>query len=134
MEITPQFQTIWNRVENFEVPQDAIRWCPYARKFAKWAATLVETSNQPRLVAVNQAKVLLLDKYFEWRSYVPKGHRNHVGAGGHRCIYQVLEQTYEKLKVIELSLTPPLLFLPPPPPPPPQIAGIFLGGLEDQPP
>jgi len=131
MEINPQFDTIWNRVDDFEVPREAIDWCPFARKFAEWAATLIETSKESGVVSVNQAKVLLIDKYFEWRSYVPKNHRNRVGLGGHRCIYHVFEQAYEKLKILELSLTPPLLFLPPSPPPPAQIAGIFLGGLEE---
>ena len=129
MNITPEFETIWNRVEDFEVPAEAIEWCSYARKFAKWSATLVESS-QPNVVMVNQAKVLLVDKYFEWRIYVPKSHRNRIGTGGHRCIFHVFEQTYEKLRVMELSLTPPMLFIPPPPLPPPQIGGIFLGNIE----
>ena len=131
MDISPRFETVWNRVDDFEVPREVFEWCPYARKFAEWAASLIETSKEPEVVSVNQAKILLIDKYFEWRSFVPKNHRNHVGSGGHRCIYHVFEQAYERLKVLELSLTPPMLFLPPPPPPPPQIAGIFLGGLED---
>jgi hypothetical protein len=133
MNISPRFETIWNSVDDFVVPRETMKWCPYARKFAEWSASLISVSQEPSLVEVNQAKVLLLDKYFEWRSHVPKSHRNRVGPGGHRCIYHVFEQTYEKLKVIELSLTPPLLFLPPPPPPPPptpQIAGLFLGGLD----
>jgi hypothetical protein len=131
MDIDPRFDTVWNRAGDFEVPKDVIEWCPFARKFAEWAASLIETSKEPELVSVNQAKVMLIDKYFEWRSYVPKSHRNRVGSSGHRCIYHVFEQDYEQLKILELSLTPPLLFLPPPPPPPPQIAGIFLGGMED---
>ena len=131
MELNPSFGTIWNRVDEFEVPREIIEWCPYARKFAEWAASLIQTSTQGDLVRVNQAKILLVDKYFEFRSYVPKSHRNRIGSGGHRCIYHVFEQAYENLRLLELSLTPPMLFLPPPPPPPPQIAGIFLGGLED---
>ena len=132
MHISSDFETIWNRIDNFEVARDAVAWCPYARKFAQWSASLIETSEKPELVTINQAKVLLIDKYFEWRTYVPKSHRNRVGPGGHRCIYHVFEQAYEKLRVIELSLTPPLLFIPPPPHPlpPPQIAGIFLGDVE----
>jgi len=125
--ITPEFETIWNRVDDFDVPHEAIQWCPYARRFAKWSASLIESSQQPSVVIVNQAKILLIDKYFEWRIHVPKSHRNHIGSGGHRCIYHVFEQTYEKLKLIELALTPPLLFLPPPPSPPVQYSGIFLG-------
>jgi hypothetical protein len=124
MDISPRFEDSWNRVKEFRVSEEATKSCPNARKFAKWADKLVSTSQT--LIEVNQAKVLLLDRYFELRNYVPKSHRNRVGPGGHRCIYHVFEQTYEKLKVIELSLTPPLLFLPPPPPPPPQIPSLFL--------
>jgi len=133
MDTETKFETIWNRVDDLDVPREVIEWCPYARKFSEWAASLIETSTQPELVSVNQAKILLIDKYFEYRSYVPRSHRTRIGAIGHHCIYQVFELAYEKLKRLELSLTPPMLFIPPPPLPPtpiPQIAGIFLGDLE----
>jgi hypothetical protein len=127
MDISPRFESIWDGIENLAVPKEATKWCPYARQFAEWAANLISESQRPTLVELNQAKVMLTDRYYEWRSYVPKGHRNRIGPGGHRCIFHVFEQTYQKLKVIELSLTPPPLFLPPPPPPPPQIPSLFLG-------
>jgi hypothetical protein len=56
-----------------------------------------------------------------------------LGIHGHRCIFQVFEDAYEKIRFVELDLTPPTIFLqnePPPVPPlmrPPNIAGIFLG-------
>ena len=128
MDISPRFETIWNRFDDFTIPKDAIQWCPYARKFAQWSATLL-ASHQSDLVEVNQAKVMLFDKYFEWRSLVPRSHRNRIGPGGHRCIFHVAEQTYEKLRLIELSLMPPPWFIPPPPLPPPQIGEIFIGDL-----
>ena len=80
MNLNPRFETIWDRIDDFAVPEEAIKWCPYARKFAEWAATLISTSEQPNLIEVNQAKVLLLDRYFEWRSHVPKSHRSRVEA------------------------------------------------------
>ena len=131
MNITPEFETIWNRVEDFEIAKEVIHWCPYARKFARWSATLIESSQDLNVVIVNQAKIQLIDKYFEWRIYVPKNHRNHIGPRGHRCIYHVFEQTYEKLRLIELALKPPLLFIPPPPSPPVQYSGIFLGEFDE---
>jgi hypothetical protein len=39
-------------------------------------------------------------------------------------------EAYRRLVEIELSITPPMLFVPPPPPPlppPPQLQGIWIG-------
>ena len=127
-----EFNAVWSRFADFEF-QPAVTpgvLCSYAQKFAEWANELLRDTASANVVSVNQAKVLLLDKYFEWHTFVPKNHRRRLDTQGHTCIYQVFKQTYERLKVVELSLTPPLLFLPSPPPappPPPQIAGIFLG-------
>ena len=96
--------------------------CAAAQQFQQWTETLCTSvvkagryDNASAAVAVNQAKLLLLDKYFEWRAAVPKSHRNRTGEG-HTCLYHVFVETYQTLRVIELSLTPPLLFLPPAPP------------------
>lgn len=112
--------------------------CSYARKFSEWIATLPTiTTRRPDIITINQDMVQLLNKFFEWYAYVPKSHREKAGRRcGHTCIFQVFVDAYHTLKVAELSLTPPLLFLPkePPPPPPaspPHIAGIFLGNLDD---
>lgn len=132
------FDSLWNRAEDLELPAEPPDICPFAQKFSEWTTELcANVARQPEIVSVNQAKVLLLDKYFEWRHAVPRSHRNRTGKLGHECIFHVFEQAYERLKVIELALTPPMLFLPapppplPPPPPPPQIAGIFLGELDN---
>jgi hypothetical protein len=138
MDTPANFSSLWNALEEFELPSDqpAVPSCLFAQKFSEWATELcAKVTREPGIVSVNQAKVLLLDKYFEWRSVVPKAHRNRIGKSGHVCIFHVFEQTYLTLKTVELSLTPPMLFVPPPPlapPPPPQIAGVFLGEL-DQP-
>ena len=104
-------------------PQAPPSYCAYADRFRKWTGTLctsvgesVKHDNAKAAVAINQAKVLLLDKYFEWRAASPKAHRNRTGEG-HTCLFHVFDETYRTLRAIELSLTPPLLFLPPAPPP-----------------
>lgn len=100
--------------------------CRYAVQFKLWADTLCD-KHTGAIVDINQAKVLLLDKYYDWKQYVPKPHRKHTGDRGHTCIFHVFEATYKTLRLAELSLNPPLLFLPPAPLPPPQIAGITFG-------
>lgn len=137
MDTSADFFSLWNSLEEFELSREQpdIPSCLFAQKFSVWATELcANTTTDPGIVSINQAKVLLLDKYFEWRSVVPKAHRNRLGKAGHACIFQVFEKTYLTLKAVELSLTPPMLFVPVPslvaPPPPPQIAGIFLGELD----
>lgn len=133
MDSCPSFETIWSKFEDFEFSEMEQNCCDYAAEFSEWADELCSVIDDPDVVAVNQAKVLLMDKYFEWRSIVPKNHRNKTSPVGHLCIFHVFEKAYILLKVAELSLTPPMLFLPPPPPPPPpppQIAGIYLGEFD----
>jgi hypothetical protein len=133
MSSDPAFEQLWHRHDDFEFSEPGPDYCPYAEQFHGWAEALWRTATQrATVVSINQAKVLLLDKYFEWRAAVPKAHRNHLSSStGHTCIFYVFEEAYERLKVVELSLAPPMLFLPEPPPPPPQIAGIFIGNVED---
>ncbi len=114
--------------------------CNFAQRFHEWAGALCNGAYERRnSVSVTQAVVLLTHKYFEWRAYVPNSHRNRLGSRGHVCIFQVFAEAYERLKVLELSLSPPAIFLPPIPaslPPPASttrnIAGIFIG--EEEPP
>lgn len=139
------FEQIWERAHEFQFStEDDVPLCPFAQQFVEWARELSsKVRAKPDLVTINQAKILLIDKYFEWRGIVPKSHRNRIGPGGHQCIFHVFEMTYQGLRAIELSLTPPMLFIPPPPPaptpyipppppPPPQIAGVFIGELDDE--
>jgi hypothetical protein len=132
MRLDGRFSDIWRGVEEFEFkrPEEQPDWCVFAFAFSDWIERLNQeiVTDDPTVVAVNQAKVLLIDKYFEWRSIVPKNHRNRIGEVGHTCIFHVFEQGYERLRAIELALMPPLLFSPPKPAPPP---GLYLGNLEE---
>lgn len=85
--------------------------CDHAEDFSAWAEDLVaKVKTEPDQVAVNQAKVQLIDRYFDWRSTVPKSHRNRISETGHTCIFHVFEKTYQALRAIELSLkTTPLV-------------------------
>lgn len=107
-------------------------YCRDARIYDGWTADLLSTYvyNGPSLVSLTQAKVLLVDSFFDWRSSVPKSHRNRIGENGHFCIFHVFERAMHKIRLAQLTLSPPQLFVPAPPlptPSPPQIAGIFLG-------
>jgi hypothetical protein len=129
------FESLWAEPVTAEEEQPPL--CRYAASFQPWAQTLVEvTLQRSTTVSINQAKVLLLDKYFEWRAVSPKPHRDKMSGSGHVCLFAVFEAAYRRLKEAELSLTPPQLIAPTPPPslpapsPPPPIPGIFLGEEE----
>lgn len=134
------FETMWRRFDDIELSGERTEVCGYARGLLDWAAQALDVSQDASVVTVNQAKVLLLDKYFDYFSIAPKRHRYHFGSKGHICISHIFRRLYWRLKETELSLTPPMLFLPPlpppplPPPPPPapvQIAGIPFGEVID---
>ena len=134
------FNELWQR-HQFELPtrdEGQVNVCVYARTFSIWAEELCLASTQnPSIVTINQNLILLVTKYMDWRTAVPKKHRSYTGSS-HTCIFHIFETAYNRLKVLELALTPPMLFLPPPPPPPPappppsQIAGVFLGELDEE--
>jgi len=120
-------------------PQMTPPLCSSAEQFQPWTEEVCRNTEQARtLSAVNVAKVLLIDKYFEWRTFVPRKHRTIGGAGGHTCIWHVFESAYRRIKIVELTISPPPLtppqplLLPPAPPAPPQIAGIFIGEIGDE--
>lgn len=140
MSDNPSFESLWNSHADFgQHQQDAEvpKICSYAKKFQEWATKLCsDATSSYHQVAINQAKIFLVDRYYEWRTVVPRDHRYYIGgarAGAHICIFQVFEDAYGQLRLAELGIDPPLLSLPAPPPPPepppppPQIAGIFLG-------
>lgn len=116
--------------------------CPYARQFERWTEDLSERLLEDgTVVSINQAKVLLLDQYQKWRDSVPKAHQSYTG-DRHTCLFHIFDAFYKRLRMAELSLQPPLLFLPDPPTvdalarlePPrlPEINGIVIGeGLVD---
>ena len=106
--------------------------CPHAIHFQAWVDVLFERELKSRdRASVNRAKIYVLDRYFQFRQAVPKKHL-HIGGTslGHRCIFNVFEDSYNELRVMELGLAPPPIIDVPVvvhAPPPPQIAGIFLG-------
>jgi hypothetical protein len=113
------FDTLWQRQHDFkfELPEEEEELCTYAQHFALWAEELYqEEVEAPSHVGINQKMLMLLKKYFEWRTVVPKMHRDRIGERGHVCIFHILERSYHRLKVLELTLAPPMLFLPQPSP------------------
>ena len=122
------FAELWNVAKDLKVVAEQPPMCSYAAKFSEWADQLcAEVTKESKIATVNQGKLLLQDKYFEWTKPVPPQHRVHSGKS-HLCIFQVYAQTYERLRAIELSLKPLLL----PAEPLPQYAGIILGQLEEE--
>jgi hypothetical protein len=113
--------------------QPPAKTCTYAEQFASWAEDLCREVELKRdAVTTNQAILRLCHRYWEWFNYVGRAHRYRIGDTGHSCIFHVFQQSFNRLKVVELSLTPPLLFIPKDPPvlPPIQIAGIDLGFID----
>jgi hypothetical protein len=109
------FSSVWRERQNAK-PEPPSIYCEPAQDFEAWAVGMTRDALQKRdLVSINQAKVLLIDRFYEWRAATPKRHRNRQGKISHPCIFDVFEDTYWKLRLLELSLTPPMLFLPPPP-------------------
>ena len=127
------FDDLWNGEEEFELVDwvlplvGSAGFCRYAKKFAEWAHELFsEMTKDPTVLRINQAMLLLMKKYFDWYSSVPERHRDCAGDKEHVCIFKVFHFYYQRLRTVELSLSPPILYEPPPP----RIAGIFLGEEE----
>lgn len=126
------FESLWS--EPAAAEGDGPPLCRFATQFQTWAdALLTETLKRQYVVGINQAKISLLDKYFEWRTIVPRAHRDKVSSTGHLCLWHVFEAAYNRLREAELALTPPLLYVPTQPslpapaaPPAKQIPGIFI--------
>ena len=135
MDFDERFLSNWNRIQDLEIPEESEDTiCIYALKYQDWTKELLKVLDEPEIVSINQSKILLTDKYFEWKRIVPQSHRQRLGIHGHTCIYQIFEYAFEKLQIVELSLTPPMIFIPvihPPQPKPPNIAGLFIGEGSD---
>jgi len=135
------FDHLWQQQREFQfaMPGGNDERCIYAQHFATWADTLYqEEVSGPTHIGINQKMLLLTKRFFEWRASVPKAHRDRISGRGHICIFHIFERTFHRLRVLELSLTPPMLFLPPPPPPPPaQVTKVYkfdsfpIGEVED---
>lgn len=87
-------------------------YCEYARSFAQWSVELVRTYGaDDDMMRLAQAKVLLLDKYFEFRSYVPKVHKDRTAEKGHVCLYHVFVEAYRRIRMKEMTIAPPKIFV-----------------------
>ena len=118
---------------SFSEKAEEVTTCSYAEQFARYAEEQYQAvTKSPSHIALNQALLQICKKYWEWFYVVPKSHRIRVDGRGHRCIHAVFREAYERLKTLELTLDPPILYLPPPPPPsaPPVLEsfkGVTLG-------
>ena len=135
MEFITSFHTIWDRVERFKfdelIPDEQALWCGYAREFYEWLQRFVLNDTDYDLGELNQAKLIVLEKYLEFRSFVPRAHQERINDHGHICIYHIFIRACEQLKITELRLQKPMLFIQQPPPPPPRFEPkgpiLFLG-------
>ena len=131
-----QFAELWDHQE-FHLPEeDQVKICPAARKFGEWCEPPInEAVRQKDPIALNQAKIHLLDRYFNWRGSVTKRHRELVRDEGHICLWAIFERAYQQIRAAELVLTPVQLFVPEPAPPPQpptvikEASGIYLGEI-----
>ena len=84
MSLQTSFDELWNG----KAPSKEPSLCSFAASFSEWADALLDrTLNDPDVVAINQAKVLLLDRFFDYQNYVPRKHRTGGNPnGGHTCI------------------------------------------------
>lgn len=129
------FHSLWNNVEDLEVGDPTPNLCRFAENFTEAVETMFQTvvTNERNLISINQGMLLLQKLYWEWFNATPKRHRIHMSErGGHLCLFDVYRAAYERLKLLELAVTPPMLFIPPPPRPPPAIEFPTVLGLKDE--
>lgn len=110
MNVIESQEDIWHSFDDFEVPEDRPQPCRHAEEFALWADELLERTDMSNQISVNQAKVQLLDKYFDFFALVPKSHRYCVGTRSHICIFHVFKLVGDLLQAAELKLHKPELF------------------------
>lgn len=132
-----ELDDIW-RTQDFELPDPPEDLCPFAERFQTWWQEIyTEATQQPTDISINQAKVQLVDRYWQWYATAPKAHQNIIGnRDGHTCIFQIFQRAYASLRAVELSQPEFIRLFEPPPPAPvinlkrvvqPQIAGLFVG-------
>jgi len=131
-EVAVQYRNFKLEDAQDEPTSDQANYCNYAVVFEQWAAdTLRDYLHQERDAGrIAQAKVRLIDRYFEWRAQVPKSHRNRTGESGHICIFHIFERAYQQIKMMELTLPPPAIIVQPPPSQPRALAevpAIYIG-------
>jgi hypothetical protein len=114
------------------------RCCEAAGRLGALTNELVDWLGRGRLdeIRINQAKLLLLDRYIAERNGSPAAHRDRVvGEDGQTCVYGQFLTGYHRLHEIEMDRFPPPLSKPvkpksEPAPAPPQPAGTWFA-VED---
>jgi len=107
------FDDIWDS-EPFRVPSDHIErvhvigHCPFALMFQAWVALLVKKYDKTTdLDDLNQMKVAILDRYFQFRAHMPRNHRwDDVSGPDHLCVFSVFERSIVDIIERQLSLPP----------------------------
>jgi hypothetical protein len=120
-------------------PPEVSDLCVHAELFMAWSGDLVQAAiDREDPVAINQAKIFLVDRYFGWLDSIPKRHRSLTGRYGHVCVAHVFEGMYRRLRAVELDLRPPPLAIAPPPPPQiireeprRRLDGMLIGDIDD---
>lgn len=113
-------------------PDPDSQLCPYSRAFKAWCEEqIAPVEKSPSIVAVAYKKVLLQDKYHDYRNAVPRTHRDYSGKG-HECLYHVYCASYNRIRLVELGLPSSVPFTlhdgtATRPRPPQQVAGIIIG-------
>lgn len=91
----------FNQVDDIE---PGVKQCAYARDFTQCLANrldpLDDTLTHPEIA---YKLYLLQESYHEYRSYVPKSHRDYTGPK-HSCVYSVYLDHYARLKLLALRL------------------------------
>jgi hypothetical protein len=100
--------------------------CIFGKQFEAYLQTACQdVLTNPSHISINEFYLEMFKKYMEWRTVVPKNHRNRIGERGHRCIWHAMEDYYQKVRLVELSLPSPKLYLPPELPEPPLLPGMY---------
>jgi hypothetical protein len=88
------FETLWHSTDfQLELPEEQEDVCIYAQRFAASIEPACRDAiANPDHISINQAMLLVLKKYFEWRFSVPKSHHNRIGEHGHVCIFHIFER------------------------------------------
>jgi hypothetical protein len=107
-------------------PSKAPSICIYAQRFSEWTEPLCRAIEaKPDIFEIYKAKLLLLDRFFDYRAVVPKSCRYRMNESGHRCVWHIFSEAYARIRAMELSISPPLL-LPPQPAPAKEEEGVYL--------
>lgn len=106
---TRTFESVWQTDSRFEceIP-DKHAPCARAEEFQDYVDRLFEGRlDNADQVVLNQMKVEVQDRYYDYRSSAPRRHQNISGIGsGHRCIFAVFIDACKCLREKERAILP----------------------------